>query len=157
MQVYKFGGASVKDAPSVKNVATILRANPSNDKVVVISAMGKSTNELEKVVNLYTAGDQSWQTVLEDLHKKHLVIINELFDELITVLFGIVVLVAFFDLPAAVPPLPAPVPPKEPKKAKHKTNTQRTRALIFLKILYLSDYNLFLLGYKNLFLEDFYF
>ena len=80
MQVYKFGGASVKDAPSVKNVATILRANPSKDKVVVISAMGKSTNELEKVVNLYTAGDQSWQAVLDDLYNKHLPIINELFD-----------------------------------------------------------------------------
>ncbi|CAK9855564.1 unnamed protein product [Sphagnum jensenii] len=80
MQVYKFGGASVKDAPSVKNVATILAANPSKDKVVVVSAMGKSTNELEKVVNLYIAGDQSWQTVLDDLHKKHLAIINDLFD-----------------------------------------------------------------------------
>ena len=80
MKVYKFGGASVKDAPSVKNVATILHANPSKEKVVVISAMGKSTNELEKVVNLFTAGDEGWQTVLEDLHNKHLVIINELFD-----------------------------------------------------------------------------
>jgi aspartate kinase len=80
MQVYKFGGASVKDAPSVKNVATILRANPSKEKVVVISAMGKSTNELEKAVNLYTAGDQSWQAVLDELHRKHLAIINELFD-----------------------------------------------------------------------------
>src|SRR3984957_2970384 len=80
MQVYKFGGASVKDAPSVKNVATILHANPSKEKVVVISAMGKSTNELEKVVNLYTAGDKGWQAVLDDLHKKHLAIISELFD-----------------------------------------------------------------------------
>jgi aspartate kinase len=80
MQVYKFGGASVKDAASVKNVATILKANPAKEKIVVISAMGKSTNELEKVVNLYTAGDQSWQQVLSDLHAKHVAIINELFD-----------------------------------------------------------------------------
>lgn len=79
MQVYKFGGASVKDAPSVKNVATILHANPSKDKVVVISAMGKSTNELEKVVNLYIAGDQAYDAVLDELYNKHLTIINELF------------------------------------------------------------------------------
>jgi len=36
MQVYKFGGASVKDAAAVRNVARILRDNPSKEKVVVI-------------------------------------------------------------------------------------------------------------------------
>jgi aspartate kinase len=70
MQVYKFGGASVKDAHSVKNVATTLQANPANDKVVVISAMGKSTNELENVVNLYTAGNDSCQGVLDTLYDR---------------------------------------------------------------------------------------
>jgi aspartate kinase len=80
MQVYKFGGASVKDAPSVKNVATILKANPAKEKVVVISAMGKSTNELEKVVNLYTAGDKGWMEILDELYNKHVSIIKELFD-----------------------------------------------------------------------------
>lgn len=55
MQVYKFGGASVKDAAAVKNVTSILQQNNFNEKVVVISAMGKSTNELENVINLYYA------------------------------------------------------------------------------------------------------
>jgi aspartokinase len=42
MQVYKFGGASVKDAPAVKNVATILRDNSSKEKVVVILCHGQN-------------------------------------------------------------------------------------------------------------------
>ncbi len=53
MRIFKFGGASVKDADSVKNVAAIL-SNFKNEKiVVVISAMGKTTNALEKVVDSY--------------------------------------------------------------------------------------------------------
>ncbi|MCW3126397.1 MAG: aspartate kinase [Bacteroidetes bacterium] len=80
MQVYKFGGASVKDAPAVRNVAAILRENNHKDKVVVISAMGKTTNELEKVVNLYTAKDAAWQAALDSVYEKHLPIINDLFD-----------------------------------------------------------------------------
>ncbi len=57
MQVFKFGGASVKDAESVKNVATILKRHENIQKVVVISAMGKTTNALEDVVNLYIKSD----------------------------------------------------------------------------------------------------
>lgn len=80
MQVYKFGGASVKDAAAVKNVVTILKENPGNEKVVVISAMGKSTNELENVVNLYYAGKQEWSTALIAVLDKHKIIIDELFN-----------------------------------------------------------------------------
>lgn len=80
MQVYKFGGASVKDAPAVRNVATILREYHSKEKVVVISAMGKTTNDLEKVVNLYVAKDVAWQAALDGVYDKHLPIIHELFD-----------------------------------------------------------------------------
>ena len=80
MQVYKFGGASVKDAAAVKNVATILRANPSKDKIVVISAMGKTTNDLEKVVNQYIAKDDAWKETLVSVFEKHQTIIHELFE-----------------------------------------------------------------------------
>jgi aspartate kinase len=80
MQVYKFGGASVKDATAVKNVAAILAANPSKEKVVVISAMGKTTNDLEKVVNQYVAGEVNWQITLDGIYQKHATIIQELFD-----------------------------------------------------------------------------
>jgi len=79
MQVYKFGGASVKDALAVKNVTTILKENNSHDKVVVISAMGKTTNELENVVNLYYAGNADWQKALDGLFDKHLAIMKDLY------------------------------------------------------------------------------
>jgi aspartate kinase len=79
MQVYKFGGASVKDAAAVKNVTTILKENNTNDKVVVISAMGKTTNELENVVNLYYAGNAGWEKALDTLFDKHLAIMKDLY------------------------------------------------------------------------------
>jgi len=79
MQVYKFGGASVKDAAAVKNVTSILKENNFNQKVVVISAMGKSTNELENVINLYYAGNSEWEKSLDTLFDKHVAIINELY------------------------------------------------------------------------------
>lgn len=79
MQVYKFGGASVKDAAAVKNVTSILQQNNFNEKVVVISAMGKSTNELENVINLYYAGNAGWENALNALFEKHVAIINELY------------------------------------------------------------------------------
>ncbi len=79
MQVYKFGGASVKDAAAVKNVTSILKENNFNEKVVVISAMGKSTNELENVINLYYAGKADWEKALDGLFDKHVAIINELY------------------------------------------------------------------------------
>ena len=79
MQVYKFGGASVKDATAVKNVTSILKENGFNEKVVVISAMGKTTNELENVVNLYYANNAGWEKALDALFEKHVAIINELY------------------------------------------------------------------------------
>lgn len=53
MKVFKFGGASVKDATSVKNAVEILKGFKGEKLLVVISAMGKTTNALEKVVNDY--------------------------------------------------------------------------------------------------------
>ena len=51
MRIFKFGGASIKDAAGVKNVAAILTKDDSNDVLVVISAMGKTTNALESVIH----------------------------------------------------------------------------------------------------------
>lgn len=53
MKVFKFGGASVKDIDSVKNIVKVLRANDCEDCFMVVSAMGKTTNALEEVVMLY--------------------------------------------------------------------------------------------------------
>jgi len=57
MKVFKFGGASVKDADAVRNIALILRKYTDN-LVVVISAMGKTTNAFEKVLNAWIPGDR---------------------------------------------------------------------------------------------------
>ncbi len=50
MKVFKFGGASVKDADGLRNVAAILKMYPGEQLVVVVSAMGKTTNALEKII-----------------------------------------------------------------------------------------------------------
>ena len=50
ISIHKFGGASVKNAEAVRNVANILMSSTSTDLcIVVVSAMGKTTNKLEKV------------------------------------------------------------------------------------------------------------
>ena len=53
MRIYKFGGASVKDASGVKNIAQIIAERDKNDLLVVVSAMGKTTNSLEKLILRY--------------------------------------------------------------------------------------------------------
>ena len=56
MQVFKFGGASVNSVERVKNVGDILKLYPNEKILVVISAMGKTTNALEKVTNAFYEG-----------------------------------------------------------------------------------------------------
>ena len=53
MQVFKFGGASVKDAEGVQNVFEVLSKMKPSKKVVVISAMGKTTNAMEEIIHAY--------------------------------------------------------------------------------------------------------
>jgi len=71
MRIFKFGGASVKDAESVKNVATILNTNTSQERLcVVVSAMGKTTNLLEEIAkNYFNKVDSSNQlNLLKEYH-----------------------------------------------------------------------------------------
>ena len=56
MNVFKFGGASVKDAESVRNVARIIKTENSESLVVVVSAMGKTTNGFEALLSSYFEG-----------------------------------------------------------------------------------------------------
>ncbi len=53
MRVFKFGGASVKDAKGVKNLYKVLKYTGYKDTIIVVSAMGKMTNSFEKLVDLY--------------------------------------------------------------------------------------------------------
>ena len=51
MKVFKFGGASVKDALGVKNLLSVIKTVGHKDTLVVVSAMGKTTNALEKIID----------------------------------------------------------------------------------------------------------
>ena len=79
MKVFKFGGASVKDAEGVKNLLTVINTTGEKDLVVVVSAMGKMTNALEKVVNQYFSNPEDVKTEIASVYDFHFQIISELF------------------------------------------------------------------------------
>ena len=81
MKVFKFGGASVKDADSVKNAVEILKGFKGEKLLVVISAMGKTTNALEKVVNDYFFSKGNAHAALKEVRDYHQQIMEELFSE----------------------------------------------------------------------------
>lgn len=79
--VFKFGGASVKDAAGVKNLAHILQKYAHQPLFVVISAMGKTTNALERILNAYFYGKEDILPLFEQLKNMHLSIARELTPE----------------------------------------------------------------------------
>ncbi len=78
MRVFKFGGASLKSAEGIRNVASIIQSNASNNLLVVVSAIGKTTDALEKLVELGHT-KKNYQTELTALKKAHEVVLNNLF------------------------------------------------------------------------------
>jgi len=80
MKVYKFGGASVKDAAAIKNVYQIIAAE-KEQLAVVISAMGNSTNLLETLVKAYYDQDKQKWEILKTFKDYHNAIIEDLFGE----------------------------------------------------------------------------
>ncbi|MEO6190062.1 MAG: aspartate kinase [Saprospiraceae bacterium] len=82
MYVFKFGGASVKDANGIRNVCSIIKNHvPTIPLIVVVSATGKTTNALEKVIDLKFINIQDSLSELERIKNVHLDIINDLFNE----------------------------------------------------------------------------
>jgi aspartate kinase len=79
MKVFKFGGASIKDADSVRNVANVLNYYPNEEILVVVSAMGKTTNKLEELVQCFFNQKTSCSQIIKELREEHFAIINELF------------------------------------------------------------------------------
>ena len=79
MKVFKFGGASIKDVSSIKNILNIILRNKENKLVIVVSAMGKTTNALEKVVHNYFNNKSDLQSSISDVFNFHSEIINGLF------------------------------------------------------------------------------
>ncbi|MFV0572216.1 MAG: aspartate kinase [Xanthomarina gelatinilytica] len=80
MQVFKFGGASVKDAKGVKNLVNVLNKTGYKNTLVVVSAMGKTTNALEKVIANYFDNKGELQSSLQEVIKFHNEILLDLFD-----------------------------------------------------------------------------
>ncbi|RED50683.1 aspartate kinase [Seonamhaeicola aphaedonensis] len=80
MQIYKFGGASVKDASGVKNLASVLKTIGYKNTLVVVSAMGKTTNALEVVVSNYFSNKKELQSSIQEVIKYHNDILFDLFD-----------------------------------------------------------------------------
>lgn len=81
MEVFKFGGASVKDASGIQNVVKILNRFSETRKMVIISALGKTTNALEDVTNLYLADDPKYLQFLREIREYHITVAHELFEE----------------------------------------------------------------------------
>ncbi len=79
MQVFKFGGASVNSAAAVRNMAHIVRRQGTLPLVVVVSAMGKTTNLLEQIVPGVPKDDSARRDALQQLRGYHMQIVDELF------------------------------------------------------------------------------
>lgn len=80
MKIFKFGGASVKDADSVKNVLRVLSIQGFERCLIVVSAMGKTTNALERVVEFYF-NKSDYQQEIAKIKEDHIQIARGLFDE----------------------------------------------------------------------------
>jgi len=80
MQVFKFGGASVKDANGVKNLASVLQKVGYKNTLIIASAMGKTTNALELVIKNYFENKDELQSSIQEVKKYHNEIILDLFE-----------------------------------------------------------------------------
>jgi aspartate kinase len=80
MKVFKFGGASVRDAKGIRNVAAILKLFPNENIAVVVSAMGKTTNALEDLTRAYAKGKGDKAAIMKQIHEYHLSEMDELFE-----------------------------------------------------------------------------
>jgi aspartate kinase len=81
MRIFKFGGASVKDAEGVKNVFDVLQKVGYEDVLIVISAMGKTTNAMEVIIKNYFEKSKELHASMQEVKKYHYQILLELFDD----------------------------------------------------------------------------
>ena len=81
MQILKFGGASIKNSTNIKKVADILKNIDCNNTIVIVSAIGKTTNAFENIVKLYLKDSDQFINSIIELHNFHINILKELFTE----------------------------------------------------------------------------
>ncbi|PKA98709.1 aspartate kinase [Flavobacteriaceae bacterium MAR_2009_75] len=80
MRVFKFGGASVKDAAGVRNVVKVLQETGHENTLLVVSAMGKTTNAMEAIVNSYFNEKTVLPAAIQESIDYHEAILNDLFE-----------------------------------------------------------------------------
>jgi aspartate kinase len=80
MRIFKFGGASVKDADGIHNMYRVLEQTGHKNTLIVVSAMGKTTNALEKLIEVYFEDSQKIESQLNEVIDYHLGIMNEIFE-----------------------------------------------------------------------------
>jgi aspartate kinase len=80
MQVYKFGGASISGAAAIKNMCSIVERFSGDKLLIVISAMGDTTNKLVSLSDAYLHADESCHQLLDEIKAYHFSVIQELFD-----------------------------------------------------------------------------
>lgn len=81
MQVYKFGGASIKNIEGIKNVTQIIQSYGNKNLLVVVSAMGKTTDALQELAFAHIKGDDCKHELLDSIKNFHFEIIGKLFDD----------------------------------------------------------------------------
>jgi aspartate kinase len=81
MRIFKFGGASVKDAAGIKNVYDVLQKVGYEDVLLVVSAMGKTTNALEIVIKNYFDKSAELNSSVQEVKKYHNQILMDLFED----------------------------------------------------------------------------
>ena len=79
MKVFKFGGASVKNSDSIRNIVEIIRSYGTNELIIVVSAMDKTTNALENVLELYLKNNQEYLQKIDQIFIFHDKICRDLF------------------------------------------------------------------------------
>jgi aspartate kinase len=79
MKIFKFGGASVKDAEGIQNLVKVLRHTGYDNTLLVVSAMGKTTNAMEDVVNAYFKDKVGLSAALQEVMNYHNAILSDLF------------------------------------------------------------------------------
>ena len=81
MRIFKFGGASIKDAEAVRNIYELLQVTGHSDVLLIVSAMGKTTNAIEEVINNYFEKSASLNASLQEVKKYHNQILLDLFED----------------------------------------------------------------------------
>jgi aspartate kinase len=81
INVFKFGGASVKDADGIRNLTKIIELNRDKRILVVVSAMGKTTNALEELTKAYVEGQADRDNLFSSIKRYHEDIIRQLFQD----------------------------------------------------------------------------